>query len=140
MSCSIVVMRGRIYVFINGDRFYVEINKIYEVLDIVLRMVEEEEEEEESYVYCVLKMRLEILLKKKCNLLRRYLVRFVMCFGLIFMEIGRVVVVRNNMRICRRCYEFLEKVLKVMRREIVVGDLKIFYYFFNGCCLCGNYW
>ncbi|KAG5412740.1 hypothetical protein IGI04_000307 [Brassica rapa subsp. trilocularis] len=140
-SCSTVVTRGRTHVFTNGDRSHVETNKIYEVLDIVSRMVEEEEEEEEeSYVHCVSKMRPETLLKKKRNSPRRHSVRLATCLGLISTETGRAVVVRNNTRICRRCHEFLEKASKVTRREIVVGDSKIFHHFSNGCCSCGNYW
>ncbi|KAF8112223.1 hypothetical protein N665_0065s0009 [Sinapis alba] len=136
-SRSTVETKGRTHVFTNGDRSHVETNKIYEVLDIVSRMVEEKED---SYVHCVSKMRPETLLKKKSNSHRRHSIRLATCLGLISTETGRVVMVRNNTRICRRCHEFLEKASKVTRREIVVGDSKIFHHFSNGCCSCGNYW
>ncbi|KAJ4913941.1 hypothetical protein Rs2_08562 [Raphanus sativus] len=139
---SIVETKGRAHVFTNGDRSHVETNKIYQVLDIVLGMIEEEEEgkEEDSYVHCVSKMRPETLLKENSNSYRRHSVRLATCLGLISTETGRTVLVRNNTRICRRCHEFLEKTSKVTRREIIVGDSKIFHHFSNGCCSCGNYW
>ncbi|KAL0726042.1 hypothetical protein Bca4012_022135 [Brassica carinata] len=136
-SRSTVVTKGRTCVFTNGDRSHLETNKIYEVLDIVSRMVEEEED---SYVHCVSKIRPETLLKTKSNSPTRHSVRLATCLGLISTETGRPVLVRNNTRICRRCHEFLEKASKVTRREIVVGDSKIFHHFSNGCCSCGNYW
>ncbi|CAH8344599.1 unnamed protein product [Eruca vesicaria subsp. sativa] len=136
-SRSIVETRGRTHVFTNGDRSHVETNKIYEVLDIVSRMVDEEED---SYVHCVSKMRPETLLKRRSNSHREHSVRLATCLGLISTETGSAVLVRNNTRICRRCHEFLEKTSKVTRREIIVGDSKIFHHFSNGCCSCGNYW
>ncbi|KAG7540314.1 Pentatricopeptide repeat [Arabidopsis thaliana x Arabidopsis arenosa] len=141
-SRSTVEAKSKTHVLTNGDRSHVETNKIYEVLDIVSRMIgeEEEEEEEDSYVHCVSKLRPETLVKSRSNSPRRHSVRLATCFGLISTETGRTVTVRNNTRICRKCHEFLEKASKMTRREIVVGDSKIFHHFSNGRCSCGNYW
>ncbi|XP_010437515.1 PREDICTED: pentatricopeptide repeat-containing protein At4g35130, chloroplastic-like [Camelina sativa] len=136
-SRSTVETKSKTHVFTNGDRSHVETHKIYEVLDIVTRMIEEEED---TYVYCVSKLRPETLVKSISNSPRRHSVRLATCFGLISTETGRTVMVRNNTRICRKCHEFLEKASKMTRREIVVGDSKIFHNFSNGRCSCGNYW
>lgn len=138
-SRSTVETKSKTHVFTNGDRSHVETNKIYEVLDIVSRMIGEEEKED-SYVHCVSKLRLETLLKSRSNSPRRHSVRLAMSLGLISTETGRTVMVRNNTRICRKCHEFLEKASKMTRREIVVRDSKIFHHFSNGRCSCGNYW
>ncbi|CAL9228063.1 unnamed protein product [Arabidopsis halleri] len=144
-SRSTVEAKSKTHVLTNGDRSHVETNKIYEVLDIVSRMIgeeeeEEEEEEEDSYVHCVSKLRPETLVKSRSNSPRRHSVRLATCFGLISTETGRTVTVRKYTRICRKCHEFLEKASKMTRREIVVGDSKIFHHFSNGRCSCGNYW
>ncbi|XP_020874359.1 pentatricopeptide repeat-containing protein At4g35130, chloroplastic [Arabidopsis lyrata subsp. lyrata] len=138
-SRSTVEAKSKTHVLTNGDRSHVETNKIYEVLDIVSRMIGEEEEED-SYVHYVSKLRRETLAKSRSNSPRRHSVRLATCFGLISTETGRTVTVRNNTRICRKCHEFLEKASKMTRREIVVGDSKIFHHFSNGRCSCGNYW
>ncbi|CAA7016587.1 unnamed protein product [Microthlaspi erraticum] len=54
-SSSTVEMKSRTHVFTDGDRSHVETDKIYEVLDIVSKMIGEEEEEEEGSccVHCV---------------------------------------------------------------------------------------
>ncbi|XP_010432322.1 PREDICTED: pentatricopeptide repeat-containing protein At4g35130, chloroplastic-like [Camelina sativa] len=139
-SRSTVETKSKTHVFTNGDRSDVETNKIYEVLDIVTRMIGEEKEKEDSYVYCISKLRPETLVKSRSNSPRRHSVRLATCFGLISTETGRTVMVRNSTRICRKCHEFLEKASKMTRREIVVGDSKIFHHFSNGRCSCGNYW
>lgn len=136
-SRSTVETKSKTHVFTNGDRSHVVTNKIYEVLDVVTRMIGEEEH---SYVHCVSKLKPETLLKSRSYSPRRHSVRLATCFGLISTETGRTVMVRNNTRICRKCHEFLEKVSKMTRREIVVGDSKIFHHFSNGSCSCGNYW
>ncbi|CAN8229334.1 unnamed protein product [Cochlearia groenlandica] len=128
------------HVFTNGDRSYVETNKIYEVLYIVSKMIGEVVKEEESNVHCASKFRPETLLKSLSNSPRRHSVRLAMSLGLISTETGRTVMVRSNSRICRKCHEFLKKTSKMTRREIVVGDSKIFHHFSNGRCSCGNYW
>ncbi|EOA16032.1 hypothetical protein CARUB_v10004161mg [Capsella rubella] len=138
-SHSTVETKGKIHVFTNGDRSQVQKNKIYEVLDIISRMIGEEEGED-SYVHCVSKLRPESLVESISNSPSRHSVRLATCFGLISTETGKTVMVRNNTRICRRCHEFLEKASKMTRREIVVGDSKIFHHFCNGRCSCGNYW
>ncbi|XP_010446974.1 PREDICTED: pentatricopeptide repeat-containing protein At4g35130, chloroplastic [Camelina sativa] len=139
-SHSTVETKSKTHVFTNGDRSHVETNKIYEVLDILTRMIGEEKEEEDSYVQCISKLRPETLVKSRVNSPRRHSVRLATCFGLISTETGRTVMVRNNTRICRKCHEFLEKASKMTRREIVVGDSKFFHHFSNGHCSCGNYW
>ncbi|ESQ53597.1 hypothetical protein EUTSA_v10024444mg [Eutrema salsugineum] len=136
-SRSTVETKHRTHVFINGDRSHAETNKIYEVLYIVSRMIEDEED---SYAHCVSKLRPETLLKRRSSSTKRHSVRLATCLGLISTETGRPVMVRNNTRICRKCHEFLEKASKLTRREIVVGDSKIFHHFCNGRCSCGNYW
>ncbi|CAE6158591.1 unnamed protein product [Arabidopsis arenosa] len=138
-SRSTVEAKSKTHVLTNGDRSHVEASKIYEVLDIVSRMIGEEEEED-NYVRCVSKLRPETLVKSRSNSPRRHSVRLATCFGLISTETGKTVTVRNNTRICRKCHEFLEKASKMTRREIVVGDSKIFHHFSNGRCSCGNYW
>ncbi|XP_010530931.1 PREDICTED: pentatricopeptide repeat-containing protein At4g35130, chloroplastic isoform X2 [Tarenaya hassleriana] len=136
MNRSFVESKGKTHIFENGDSCHVERNAIYNVLDVISRMIGEGE----SSVRRLLKFRPENLVKSRGNSPERHSVRLATCFGLISTATGKPVLLRNNTRICKKCHEFLEKVSRITRREIVVGDSKIFHHFFNGGCSCGNYW
>lgn len=78
--------------------------------------------------------------EEKLEVLRGYSEKFVILFGLLKMVKGVILRVCKNLWICCDCYNVIKLVFKVVDREIVVRDNKWFYYFKNGCCLCGEYW
>jgi hypothetical protein len=67
-------------------------------------------------------------------------VRLAISFGLISTTIGSPVLVRKNTRICEDCHSAAKKISEITRREIIVGDSKVFHHFRDGHCSCRDYW
>ncbi|KAK3000867.1 hypothetical protein RJ639_021097 [Escallonia herrerae] len=131
---SIVEISSRTYRFINQDRSHTDSNFLYNVLDIISKMIGEE------IGVGVSKFKPLDLMRKGANLPRCHSVRLAICFGLISTSIRNPVFVRKNTRICEDCHGAAKKISDITNREIVVGDLKIYHHFREGQCSCGDYW
>lgn len=114
--------------FINQDKSHVQTNMIYDVLSILSRKIAEEKN--------VRGMTQFRPLDSPAN----HGVRLAICFGLISTKVGSPVLVRKNTRICEDCHGAVKKISKITKREIVVGEPKVFHHFINGNCSCGDYW
>lgn len=135
VGCSFVETNCRLYRFINQDRSHVETNTIYAVLDIILRKIGED-----KYVHSITKFRPLDLKRKRASSAESHSVRLAICFGLISTKLRSPVVVRKNTRICDDCHSAAKKISEMTKREIVVGDSKVFHHFIDGSCSCGDYW
>lgn len=135
VGCSFVETNCRPYRFINQDRSHVETNTIYAVLDIILRKIRED-----KYVHSITKFRPLDLKRKRASSAESHSVRLAICFGLISTKLRSPVVVRKNTRICDDCHNAAKKISEITKREIVVGDSKVFHHFIDGSCSCGDYW
>ncbi|XP_059647433.1 pentatricopeptide repeat-containing protein At4g35130, chloroplastic [Cornus florida] len=131
---STVEINGMIYGFTNQDRSHVKTNVIYNVLDIISREIGED-----IYVHSVKKFRPLDVLRKRMNSPECHSVRLAICLGLISTRTGEPVLVRKNIRICENCHSTAKKISKVTKREIVVGDPKIYHHFRDGHCSCKDY-
>ncbi|KAK9286465.1 hypothetical protein L1049_014862 [Liquidambar formosana] len=135
IGCSMVEINSKTYRFINQDRSHVETNMIYDVLDIILRKIGED-----VYVHSVTKFRPLEMAKRRANSPACHSVRLAICFSLISTTIGNPVLVKKNTRICEDCHTAAKKISETTRREIIVGDSKVFHHFRDGRCSCGDYW
>jgi hypothetical protein len=108
---------------------------IYDVLDILLKKIGED-----IYLHSLTKFRPLDVAKKRGNSPEYHSVKLAICFGLISTAIGNPVIVRKNTRICDDCHRAAKKISQVTKREIVVGDAKVFHHFRDGCCSCRDYW
>ncbi|PQQ14466.1 pentatricopeptide repeat-containing protein [Prunus yedoensis var. nudiflora] len=135
VGCSFVETNCRPYRFINQDRSHVETNTIYAVLDIILRKIRED-----KYVHSINKFRPLDSKRKRASSAESHSVRLAICFGLISTKLRSPVVVRKNTRICDDCHNAAKKISEITKREIVVGDSKVFHHFIDGSCSCGDYW
>lgn len=135
VGCSFVETKCRPYRFINHDKSHVESNTIYDVLDVILRKIWEDQ-----YVHSITKFRPLDMKRKKANSAEHHSVRLAICFGLISTKIRDPVIVRKNTRICEDCHGAAKKISEMTKREIIVGDSKVFHHFRNGNCSCGDYW
>ncbi|XP_062081547.1 pentatricopeptide repeat-containing protein At4g35130, chloroplastic [Humulus lupulus] len=136
VGCSLVETKYRTHKFINEDRSHVETDMIYHVLGILLRKIEENK----SAHGCITKFRPLDLKNKRSNSPDYHSVRLATCFGLITTKVGSPVLVRKNTRVCRDCHGAIKKISMITKREIIVGDSKVFHHFRDGDCSCGNYW
>lgn len=135
VGCSMVDINGRSESFINQDRSHAHTNLIYDVLDILLKKIGED-----IYLHSLTKFRPLDVAKKRGNSPEYHSVKLAICFGLISTAIGNPVIVRKNTRICDDCHRAAKKISQVTKREIVVGDAKVFHHFRDGCCSCRDYW
>ncbi|KAG6653559.1 pentatricopeptide repeat-containing protein At4g35130, chloroplastic [Carya illinoinensis] len=134
-ACSVVENNGKTCRFINEDRFHAETNMIYDVLDTITRKIGED-----IYVHSVSKFRPSELGKRRANSSQKHSVRLAIAFGLISTKLGSPVLVRKNTRICEACHSAAKKISEFTRREIIVGDSKVFHHFRDGHCSCKDYW
>ncbi|CAK7329448.1 unnamed protein product [Dovyalis caffra] len=135
VGCSMVDINGRTERFINQDKSHAQTNMIYDVLDILLKKIGEE-----IYLHSLTKFRPLDVIKKRGNSPEHHSVKLAICFGLISTAIGNPVIVKKNTRICEDCHKAAKKISQVTKREILVGDAKVFHHFRDGCCSCGDYW
>ncbi|KAK8481383.1 hypothetical protein V6N12_013444 [Hibiscus sabdariffa] len=136
-GCSTVEKDYKIHRFVNQDGSNAQMNTVNDVMDIIARLTAEEED---VYARRITKLRRTDLTRKKPNVPENHSVRLAISFGLISTELGSPVRVRKNTRICEDCHSFAKKVSKISKREIVVGDSKVFHHFEDGNCSCGDYW
>lgn len=134
IGCSHVEINCKTYRFVNQDTSHVESNMIYDVLDIILRRIGED------LFVGFSKFKPLNLLRTRANSPKCHSVRLAICFGLISMSIEKPVVVRKNIRICRDCHDAVKKISDITKREIIVGDPKIYHHFRDSQCSCGDYW
>ncbi|XVF00838.1 hypothetical protein REPUB_Repub04eG0036700 [Reevesia pubescens] len=141
MGCSTVETDYKVHRFVDQDGSSAQMSLINDVLDILLRMTGEEED---VYARSITKLRRKYLTRKRPNSPENHSVRLAISFGLISTELGSPVLVRKNIRICKDCHNVAKKISKVTKREIVVGDSKVFHTFKmeivlaeiigDGCC------
>lgn len=135
LACSTVQTKFRLHRFMNQDRSHVECDMIYNVLGIISRNIGHSKS-----IYSVKKFKPSDLARKKANLPENHSVRLAVCFGLISTALGNPVLVRKNTRICEYCHIAVKRMSEITKREIIVGDSKIFHHFRDGQCSCGDYW
>ncbi|EEF41109.1 pentatricopeptide repeat-containing protein, putative [Ricinus communis] len=135
VSCCMVETNGKSHKFINQDKSHSQINMIYDVLDIIMKKIGKD-----AYVHSVSKFRLVDLMNKRKNSPANHSVKLAICFGLISTAIGKPVVIRKTTRICEDCHMVAKKISLVTKREIIIGDSKIFHHFNGGSCSCRDYW
>ncbi|XP_043709185.1 pentatricopeptide repeat-containing protein At4g35130, chloroplastic [Telopea speciosissima] len=132
---SMVELNSKTCGFINGDRSHTETTTIYDVLDVISRLIGEPD-----YISSTSRFSVVDFTKKKMGLPGYHGVRLAICFGLISTAVGTPILLRNNVRICEDCHGAAKQISKVTRREIIVGDARIYHYFRGGYCSCGDYW
>ncbi|OMP09714.1 hypothetical protein COLO4_05202 [Corchorus olitorius] len=133
-GCSTVEADYKVHRFFDQDWSNAQIS---DVLDIILKMIEEKKD---GYARSITKLRPTDLTTKRPNSPENHSVRLAISYGLISTELGNPVLVRKNIRICEDCHNVAKKISKITKREIVVGDSKLFHHFRDGCCSCGDYW
>ncbi|KAK8917041.1 Pentatricopeptide repeat-containing protein [Platanthera zijinensis] len=117
--------------FEEGERSHDEINTIELVSDILSAQIGEGDGFTDK---------LQDSGTKKSIRANRHSVRLAVCFGLISSAVGKPILVKKNVRICRDCHGAMKKISGFTGREIVVGDSRIYHHFKDGICGCGDYW
>jgi len=135
VACSIIETKLSLHRFTNDDRSHIESDMIYYVRDILLRNTGDK-----SCISSLIKFKPSDLARRRANLPENHSVRLAICFGLISTRVGNPVLVRKNTRMCDDCHTAVKNISKITRREIIVGDTKVFHHLRDGNCFCGDYW
>ncbi|XP_047959642.1 putative pentatricopeptide repeat-containing protein At5g13230, mitochondrial [Salvia hispanica] len=132
---SWVEIQGMVHSFVVGDNSHEDIKLIRAMLewlnlrskragyapnhDVILLDVEEDE---------------------KSRLLWSHSERIALAFSLLVTPPGSPIRIIKNLRICADCHVALKLASKLVKREIVVRDIKRFHHFHDGICSCNDYW
>ncbi|ONK72666.1 uncharacterized protein A4U43_C04F21820 [Asparagus officinalis] len=119
--------------FVNGDKSHDDSTTIYQVLQILSREIGEDAADSITVFKPIDKTIKE-------NSPRRHSVRLAITSGLISSTVGSPVLVKKNVRICVSCHNAIKLISKFTKREIIVGDSRIYHHFTDGFCSCGDYW
>eukprot|EP00268_Persea_americana_P066160 TRINITY_DN8949_c0_g1_i7.p1 TRINITY_DN8949_c0_g1~~TRINITY_DN8949_c0_g1_i7.p1 ORF type:complete len:757 (+),score=115.65 TRINITY_DN8949_c0_g1_i7:263-2533(+) len=133
-GCSIIEINSLTSSFFNNDTSHIETNTIHEVLDLLSQKIGE------GIRTTPIKFKPRDILRTEASLPRSHSVRLAICFGLISTTVGTPILVKKNIRICDDCHHAVKMISKVTRREIIIGDSRIYHHFRDGLCSCGNYW
>ncbi|KAL0417477.1 UNVERIFIED_CONTAM: putative pentatricopeptide repeat-containing protein, mitochondrial [Sesamum radiatum] len=76
----------------------------------------------------------------KVRMLWNHSERLAIAFGILNTGPGTRLLITKNLRVCGDCHEAIKFISVVVKREIIVRDMKRFHHFNNGSCSCGDYW
>ncbi|GMH09908.1 hypothetical protein Nepgr_011749 [Nepenthes gracilis] len=128
---SYVDWKGRIHLFMVGDKSHPQADKIYQILDKLEDSVKELDVSKND-----LRMKNEEVLSG----MGVHSERLAIAFGLLNTVDGMEIVVIKNLRVCEDCHLFIKLVSKIVDRRFIVRDATRFHHFNNGSCSCNDYW
>lgn len=132
---SIVEHKGRVHVFLVGDKEHPQHEKIYEYLDELNVKLQEV-----GYMPNVTSVLYDVDVEEKGMVLRVHSEKLAVAFGIMNSVPGSVIQIIKNLRICGDCHFAIKLISKIVNREIVIRDSKRFHHFKDGLCSCGDYW
>lgn len=130
---SYVEFKGKVHIFLAGDRTHPKTVDIYRMLDELESSVkklggssgnDDKRKSEEQLIG-------EINVHSE---------KLAIAFGLLSSCPGTEIIVIKNLRTCEDCHLFLKLVSKIVDREFIVRDATRFHHFKDGVCSCRDYW
>ncbi|CBI21289.3 unnamed protein product, partial [Vitis vinifera] len=132
---SLVDIKGRVHVFLVGDREHPQHEKIYEYLEKLSMKLQEV-----GYVPDMTSVLHDVGHEEKEMVLRVHSEKLAVAFGIMNTVPGTTIHIIKNLRVCGDCHTAIKFISKIVDREIVVRDSKRFHHFRDGLCSCGDYW
>ncbi|KAL5581446.1 hypothetical protein UlMin_013888 [Ulmus minor] len=132
---SLVELKGKIHIFLVGDREHPQHKQIYEYLEKLTVKLQEV-----GYKPNMGSVVHDVDEEEKEMTLRIHSEKLAVAFGIINSAPGTTIQIIKNLRVCGDCHTVLKLISKMVKREIVVRDLKRFHHFRGGICSCGDYW
>lgn len=130
---SYVEFKGKVHIFLAGDRTHPQTVQIYRMLDELESSVKKlggsdgnggTRKNEEQLI-------------GETNV---HSEKLAIAFGLLNTRPGTEIIVIKNLRACEDCHLFLKMVSKIVDREFIVRDSTRFHHFKDGVCSCRDYW
>ncbi|KAK9271618.1 hypothetical protein L1049_001981 [Liquidambar formosana] len=132
---SLVEVKGKVHVFLVGDKEHPQHEKIYEYLEkLLVKLLEV------GYVPNMASVLHDVGQEEKEMILRVHSEKLAIAFGIMNTVPGTTIHVIKNLRVCSDCHTAIKLIAKIVNREIVVRDSKRFHHFKDGLCSCGDYW
>ena len=132
---SLVELKGRVHVFLVGDRDHPQHENIYAYLEKLSVKLQEA-----GYVANMTSVLHDVNEEEKEMTLRVHSEKLSVVFGIMNSVPGTTIQVIKNLRICGDCHTMIKLIAKIVNREIVIRDSKRFHHFSGGLCSCGDYW
>lgn len=132
---SLVELKGRVHIFLVGDKEHPEHEKTYAYLAKISVKLQEM-----GYATNMTSVLHDVNEEEKEMSLRIHSEKLVVAFGIMNSVPRATIQVIKNLRICGDCHTMIKLIAKLVDREIVVRDSKGFHHFNNGSCSCGDYW
>ncbi|KAK4409195.1 putative pentatricopeptide repeat-containing protein, mitochondrial [Sesamum angolense] len=132
---SAVEVNGKLHAFVVEDKGHPQYQQI-------LGILEELEHETRAMGYAP---KTEFVLHNveeevKVRMLWNHSERLAIAFGILNTGPGTRLLITKNLRVCGDCHEAIKFISVIVKREIIVRDMKRFHHFNNGSCSCGDYW
>ncbi|KAF7035676.1 hypothetical protein CFC21_046501 [Triticum aestivum] len=134
-GCSWIEARGRVQVFIAGNRNHPQGERIAEFLDEVARRMQEEGHDPKKR-YALMGADDAVNGESLCG----HSSKLAVAFGVLNLSEGRPIRVTKNSRVCTHCHEAAKFISKMCSREIILRDSNRFHHFEQGRCSCRGYW
>ncbi|XP_010260583.1 PREDICTED: pentatricopeptide repeat-containing protein At3g26782, mitochondrial isoform X2 [Nelumbo nucifera] len=132
---SLVEVKGRVHVFLVGDREHPQHDEIYDYLEkLSVKM------QEVGYIPDTTSVLHDVDQEEKESILRIHSEKLAVAFGIMNTVPGMTIQVIKNLRVCGDCHTAIKLISKIVNREIVVRDSNRFHHFKDGQCSCGDYW
>ncbi|RWW70597.1 hypothetical protein BHE74_00021733 [Ensete ventricosum] len=132
---SSVEFKGRVHVFLVGDKKHPQHIEIYNYLEkLRVRMLEA------GYVPDTGSVLHDVDEEEKETVLRVHSEKLALAFAIINTAPGTTIHIIKNLRVCGDCHSAIKLITKLVEREVVVRDSHRFHHFRDGSCSCGDYW
>nr|TKS07962.1 phosphoglycerate/bisphosphoglycerate mutase family protein [Populus alba] len=132
---SLVELKGRVHVFLVGDKEHPQHEKIYKYLEELSVKLQEA-----GYVPNMASVLHDVDEEEKEMIVRVHSEKLAVAFGVMNSFPGSIIHVIKNLRVCGDCHTVIKLISKIVNREIIVRDAKRFHHFKDGLCSCGDYW
>ncbi|KAI3862577.1 hypothetical protein MKX03_037681 [Papaver bracteatum] len=131
---SLVEAKGRVHVFLVGDKEHPQHTEIYSYLEILLVKMREA-----GYVPDTTSVLHDIDEEEKESVIRVHSEKLAVAFGIMNTVPGTTIQVFKNLRVCGDCHKAIKFISKILNQDIVIRDSKRFHHFTYGTCSCGDY-
>ncbi|KAL3845288.1 hypothetical protein ACJIZ3_002691 [Penstemon smallii] len=132
---SLVELKGRVHIFLAGDRKHPQHEKIYAFLEQLTVKLQEA-----GHVPNVGSVLHDVDEEEKGMVLQIHSEKLAVAFGILNSVPGTTIQVIKNLRTCGDCHTTIKLISKITEREIVIRDPKRFHHIKKGVCSCGDYW
>ncbi|OIT08275.1 PREDICTED: putative pentatricopeptide repeat-containing protein At3g25060, mitochondrial [Nicotiana attenuata] len=132
---SAVEVNGRLHAFLMGDTSHPQYEQIIGLLCNL-----ENEMKAMGYVPKTEFVWQNLEEEAKVKVLCYHSERLAIAFGLLNTAPGTRLLITKNLRVCGDCHEVTKFISVIVKREIIVRDVKRFHHFKDGICSCGDYW